>query len=477
MRRFGQVVIVALAVCLVGLAVPGTAPIPVAAQDPVGDEIAGPQIVIRLDENGLPNRVPAPAQVGLMSAQGATFDIDFAPTDGHYTCSPWPTAAQTAFNYALSIWSSIVQSSVPIDVDACWTFDLSGSTLGRGGPTLRANFPNRPQADIWYPAALANVYAGYDLGGSEEELSTSYNANYDWYFGLDGNPGSKMDFVSVALHEIGHGLGFLGAMDVSGGMGSWDGWGHPVVFDQFLEDGTGMPLLNYASPSVALGNALTSNSVWFDGPNTNAANGGSRARLYAPASWKGGTSIYHLDEATYEGTDNALMVWCLSAGEAIHDPGDVTSGILADIGWTTVRYPDLRLTYRVSGPTDPPPGSPVTYTLTIENVGAAQATDVIVTGILPDGIESPSYVVSVSLPGTSHRAGPTYTWDLPDLAPGASGEITVYGTLSSGLPEDYALWSTATAAAGNGEQTPGDNQSSALLGGHRVYLPLVLRDN
>ena len=343
---------------------------------------------------------------------------------------------------------------------------------------LWANFPNRPQADTWYPAALANEYAGYDLSGSEEELSTNYNAGYNWYYGLDGNPGSKMDFVSVVLHEIGHGLGFTGAMYVSGGEGTWDDWwGYPVVFDQFLEDGAGTRLINYASPSVALKDALTSNSVWFDGPNANAANGGGRVRLYAPASWSSGSSIYHLDEATYEGTDNALMVWCIAAGEAIHDPGDVTSGILADIGWTTVRYPDLRLTYRVSGPTDPPPGSPVTYTLTIENVGATQATDVLVTAILPDAIESPSYSVSPSLAVTVSQTSPAYVWELAPLDPGALGAITVYGTLSSGLPEDYALWSTATATAGNGEQTPGDNQSGALLGGHRVYLPLVLRDS
>jgi hypothetical protein len=75
----------------------------------------------------------------------------------------------------------------------------------------------------------------------------------------------------------------------------------------------------------------------------------------------------------------------------------------------------------------------------------------------------------------SPLGGGAYTWSLPDLALGASGVITVYGTLDAGLPSDYAVWTTVTTVAGSGDQSPADNQASALLGGHRAFLPLVVR--
>ena len=49
-----------------------------------------------------------------------------------------------------------------------------------------------------------------DVG--EQDIITSFNSHaaVDWYFGTDGNtPSRRRDFVSVVLHEIGHGLGFI----------------------------------------------------------------------------------------------------------------------------------------------------------------------------------------------------------------------------------------------------------------------------
>ena len=41
------------------------------------------------------------------------------------------------------------------------------------------------------------------------------SSSEDWYFGLDGRPGEdQFDFVSVVLHEIGHGLGFYDSFKI-----------------------------------------------------------------------------------------------------------------------------------------------------------------------------------------------------------------------------------------------------------------------
>jgi hypothetical protein len=56
--------------------------------------------------------------------------------------------------------------------------------------------------------------------------------------------------------------------------------------------------------------------------------------LYAPSDWKEISSIVHLDENKYpRGNVNSLMTPSLLEGEAIHNPGPVTLGILKDMGW------------------------------------------------------------------------------------------------------------------------------------------------
>ena len=110
----------------------------------------------------------------------------------------------------------------------------------------------------------------------------------DLYFGTDGQDNGKYDFETVVLHELGHGLGFLGSMDAgTDGVGTWGG-GQPVptIYDRFTirSGGTvqGKRLLTYPSGSLGLGTALTSGDVYWDGPHGKAAYNGRSPRLYAP---------------------------------------------------------------------------------------------------------------------------------------------------------------------------------------------------
>lgn len=139
------------------------------------------------------------------------------------------------------------------------------------------------------------------------------------------------------MHEFGHGLGFSGSTTVSGtqgGLGLSD-LKLPTTYDRFVENGSGQSLINTAlfpNPSSALGAQLTSNNVFFNGANANAANG-SRPKLYSPTTWSGGSSIAHLDDGTYDGTINALMTHAFAPGESIHQPSPITFGMFQDIGW------------------------------------------------------------------------------------------------------------------------------------------------
>lgn len=131
-----------------------------------------------------------------------------------------------AFQYAASVWASYLQSTVPIVIDA--SFDsLACNVLGAASPqslasdfTPSGNNPGPTYAKTWYVIALANKLAGRDLEPGANDISATFNSDFgaagcpggggSWYYGLDHqeSPGDA-DLLSVLLHEIGHGLGFL----------------------------------------------------------------------------------------------------------------------------------------------------------------------------------------------------------------------------------------------------------------------------
>ena len=145
------------------------------------------------------------------------------------------------------------------------------------------------------------------------------------------------------MHEMGHGLNFAGTMSYGssrcGGAsnGCWgQGTGYPGIYDRFVENGAGQTILNtglFPNPSAALGSQLTSSNLYFYGANANAANGGSRVKIYAPPVWAEGSSYSHLDYNTFASTANRLMVYAISAASSVHDPGPVAMGLLKDLGW------------------------------------------------------------------------------------------------------------------------------------------------
>ena len=307
-------------------------------------------VVVIADPNPSPSliRIPPPNfsktnGVNKLTAPTAQFSIDYVSAGGTdlwgEPCYTFPESAKAAYQAAANIWAETIQSAVPIRIKACWA-SFGGSTLGyAGGGNLYLDFPNAPKANTWYAEPLANALSSTDRSATSYDIHITFNGNFPWYHGTDGNtPAGQYDLVSVVLHEIGHGLNLAGFMDYASGEGAYgDGSGLPSIYDTFVKDGNGVPLLNtavYTNPSIALGAALTSNNLWFDGTAARAANGNQAVKLYAPSAWSPGSSYSHLDYATFANTDNKLMVYALSAGSSIHNPGDVARGILQDLGWS-----------------------------------------------------------------------------------------------------------------------------------------------
>ena len=249
--------------------------------------------------------------------------------------------AKVAFQKAVDIWSRIVTSSVPIKVEASFAM-LPANNLGSAGAS--ANYSGQGLGDSVssYPSALADAVEGQDVAplanGPDSDITARFTSDprANFYYGADGAPGAgQVDFLSVVMHELGHGLGFAGSMDVDAA-GTGSRFQPPTRFDRFPFDAAtgGAALLSKVNPSAALGTALRSQSVYWGGAAGVSAAGGVRPRMYAPSAWEDGSSFSHLDEATYRvGHPDSLMTPAISAQEVVHSPGPRAVGMLVDLGW------------------------------------------------------------------------------------------------------------------------------------------------
>lgn len=247
----------------------------------------------------------------------------------------FPTAAKAAFDAAVATWANYYPSTVPVTIDASWA-NLGSGILGSARPgSFFSDFSGAPDHTLWYPSALANAVAGKDLDPANAEIVARFSSSTAWYLGTDGIvPGGRYDLETAVLHELGHGLGFLSSDTYAfdGVTRSYVGiLDEPTPFDAFIRTPDGRRLSDIPNPSRELGTLLTSPLSWT-GSNGVAANNGTRPVLFTPSTYQDGSSISHLDEATYpSGTPNTLMTPVLSDGEVIHDPGPITVGMLQDM--------------------------------------------------------------------------------------------------------------------------------------------------
>ncbi len=308
-----------------------------------GEKLPGTVLVLRegTGEAGtyLPPQ-PPPAPGVVPQAATATIIVNY---------TGFTPQAQAAFQYAVDIWSAHITSPVTILVDVKWE-PLATGTLGAAkAASLRRNFTNTPRTNTWYPIALANKFAGSDIDTAIPDIEASFNSNKsNWYYGTDGNtPAGTTDLVTVVLHELAHGLGFSDSMVMIGTIGRWQNGSlfptpiSPKVFDLLLYNGSGQQLVtSFETGTAALGSQLTSDNLFLDAARIRAANGGAPAKIYAPTNFEEGSSIGHLDEATFPpGDPNSLMTPVLDRAEAIHDPGAIVMAALEETGWTAPEPP------------------------------------------------------------------------------------------------------------------------------------------
>lgn len=249
-----------------------------------------------------------------------------------------------ALQFAADIWESYLDSPVEIRVGAMFVTTQScngfAATLGSAGAAaLFYNFSGAVP-NVLYHAALADKVAGMDLDAGADDITARFNANLgaggscslDFYLGFDGNPpnGASIDLVAVALHELGHGLGFATAFNVSTGT---EAIGMDDVFELELEQhGVGplAPMTNAGRVAAAIddGNLhFIGPLVTGDVPTLSAGVSGGHVQMYAPNPVRPGSSVSHFDVDVFP---NQLMEPSYTGPN--HDPG-LAVRALCDIGW------------------------------------------------------------------------------------------------------------------------------------------------
>jgi hypothetical protein len=166
--------------------------------------------------------------------------------------------------------------------------------------------------------------------------------DFNWEYGSDFQAG-EFDFVSTAVHELMHTLGFISGIRQDG----TDYWGNAVneagiwePFDEFVADTAGA-LINGATfvndgtrwNAASIGGTGT-DGLFFDGANAVAANGGNAVNLYSPTTWQDGSSGSHLDDAAYTGT--FVMESAATSGLGFRSLNGVEIGVLMDIGYVNI---------------------------------------------------------------------------------------------------------------------------------------------
>ncbi|MDW8243944.1 MAG: hypothetical protein RMJ88_12100 [Thermogemmata sp.] len=194
-----------------------------------------------------------------------------------------------------------------------------------------------------YQAARTNTHIGYD---SIDGVGY-FNFNYGWNYVGQTPSSNRYDMVTVAIHEIMHGMGFISLTDQLGRGLRNSTPGTPdtySVYDRYLHKGSGANATalfntNINDPNYGsfVGNASVftagndpNNGLFFIGPYSREVYGAA-VPIYAPNPYQAGSSVSHVND------NNALMYYSIGPNQQKRLLS-YEIAMLMDLGWNVYEW-------------------------------------------------------------------------------------------------------------------------------------------
>ena len=246
----------------------------------------------------------------------------------------WTPAARSALEAAANQLGAYFVVSSPVTL----VFDVSGENSPESDTLASSGSDLISTANGFYRTVAQNkILTGVDSNGAQADGQISWNFGSDWALG-DAVGNTQYDFTSTAIHEMLHALGFLSYVDEAG----WNGGRNWTTFDSFIVTSGGAKVIgekdfrwNSANNSRLTGNG---GGLFFGGKNAVDAYGGL-VPLYTPDPWQPGSSMSHLDDNSFTGSNALLMNAATDTGPGVRVLSALELGILRDLGYTVIATP------------------------------------------------------------------------------------------------------------------------------------------
>jgi len=236
----------------------------------------------------------------------------------------------TASEYAFGLWGEQLSGPIPVDIS------IESKNLGNGviGQSWRTqNFLNTGEVpgvpvNTWYPSPLWNQLVGFDAT-AQRDIVLDMNSSMNFYLQPTGTV-QGIDWITVMLHEVCHGLGFY---PIVGQNGAYSYGAHPGIFDRQLFSGLTGPCITELTQSERAA-LVVSDNLFAGAPGSNLlnANGGNRVKMYAPTTWAGGSSTSHW-QPSGQPFSTFMGPW-INNNWRLHTFNTRKIGVLLDLGWT-----------------------------------------------------------------------------------------------------------------------------------------------
>jgi hypothetical protein len=240
----------------------------------------------------------------------------------------WSTEARDAMQSAADALAAYVMVKSPVTI----TYSVKGENSAASS-TLASAFSDLITSDAgFYNTVVQNkLLTGADSNGEEADGEIEWNFSSSWALG-DSVGSDEFDFRAVAIHELLHSFGFSSRIGKPGNNDNvaWTVFASFVVTsDDTKVIGANGKWNSAYNPNLTGGNG----GLYFGGASAVAAYGGL-VPLFTPNPWEQGSSLGHLDDKTFIGTNEKMMNAKTDKGPSVRVLSPMELGILKDLGYT-----------------------------------------------------------------------------------------------------------------------------------------------